>query len=687
MSDAATRGATLPRTLARRTVAIFAVLSFSLAACAADEPGPIRAKRYKDGIVIAVSPQGDDAADGSMAHPFRTLQRAQLAVRKVNAANDVTVKLADGVYRLEKPLVFRAEDGGQQEHHVTWEAMDGAHPQLSGGVRVTGWKTFDAAKDILVADVPVGVDARQLWINGSLAHMGRVEISRKAVQFTEQGLVLKDPSLAYLARLAQPSRLELHATGFFTERISPVDHVDGATLLMKQPAWDNNLWGYDTVEKPFHPELSHLYLANALELVREPGDWYLDPGKGRLYVKPPAGLDASTMDVELPRLTVLLAVTGTLEAPVDDLTFRGITFEHTTWLGPSGNEGYASQQSGSFLVGHADSFPADAVKECPQGCKQFERVRSEWHQMPASVQVDAAQRITFDGDTFAHLGQYALGVGNDANAVLGGVGLATGDVQVIRCEFFDDAGGAVLAGGVQHDAHHPRDARMTNRALVIANSRIHDVSKDYEDNTAILSTYVEGAAIVHNEISAVPYDAIDIGYGWGINDPGGNANYRYRMRGYDYPQNVVYATPTTHHDVIVASNRIHDAKRLFQDGGAIYNLSASPGTLITENYIYDNHGQIGLYLDEGSRYVIVRRNVVEDKNSEWLNVNTVKAFYPLRVSTDNTATGNWHDGTKIGGMWTNYENDLILDDHLVTDGNWPADADAVKKAAGVEADR
>ncbi|SEG02155.1 Right handed beta helix region [Bryocella elongata] len=670
-----------------RAMWISATMALALTVSGFAEDTPlIKPRRFKEGIVFAISPQGDDASDGSPAHPFRTIERAQAAVRKVNAANDVTVKLADGLYRIDRSIVFRAEDGGRNEHHVAWEAMDGAKPQISGAVRIEGWKIFDRSKGIYVADVPAGVDTRQLWIDGRLAHVGRVEVPRKAVEFSERGLFVKDPAFAYLTKVAHPERMELHATGFFTERISPVARVDGASLLMKQPAWDNNLWGYDTVEKPFHPELSHLYLANALEFVSEPGDWYLDPAKHKLYVKFPSGADPQAMDVELPRLTVLLAVTGTLDAPVDELSFRGITFEHTTWLGPSGDEGYASQQSGSFVTGHADTFPADVVKSCPQGCTQFERTRSEWSQMPASIQVAAAERITFDHDTFAHLGQYALGIGNDADAVVGGVGLATGDVQVLRCEFFDDAGGAVLAGGVQHDAHHPRDPRMTNRALVIANNAIHDVSKDYEDNAAILSTYVEGAAIVHNEISAVPYDAIDIGYGWGINDPGGNANYRYRMHGYDYPQNVVYSTPTTHHDVVVASNRIHDAKRLFQDGGAIYNLSASAGTLITENYIYDNHGQIGLYLDEGSHGITVRRNVVDDPKSEWLNVNTVKAFYPLRVSTDNTALGNWHNGTKVGGMWTNYQNDLILDDHLVMGGQWPAEAQDVMKASGIEAE-
>src|SRR3546814_3517860 len=90
---------------------------------------------------------------------------------------------------------------------------------------------------------------------------------------------------------------------------------------------------------------------------------------------------------------------------------------------------------------------------------------------------------------------------------------------------------------------------MTNRQLTIVNNLIRSVSKDYSDNSAILSTYVDGAQIVHNDISDTPYDAIDIGYGWGMHDAGGNPNYRTRMHGYDWPQNKVYETPTPHRNV------------------------------------------------------------------------------------------------------------------------------------------
>lgn len=635
-------------------------------------------------ITIAVSPSGDEGGSGDIDHPFRTLQRAQRAVRAMNHEQDVIVQLADGVYRIDHPLLFRQADGGQNEHTVTWAAAPGANPVISGGIPVSGWRLWDRDRHIYVADVPRGIDARQVWCADQMLPMASVELSRKDWSFTRRGMVLRNSANKLLGTLQHATRLEIRATGFFTERISPVERVAGNELVMRQPAWNNNLWGYDTIEKPFHPELSHLYLANALELISRPGQWYLDPAQGKLYLCPPDGADINKADVELPRLGVLLSIAGTLDEPVHDLSFRGIRFSYSSWLGPSSKEGYASQQSGTFLTGAAAAYPTDPIGTCAQGCTAFESMRNLWQQMPAAIQVSAAEKITFQDDIFAHLGQYALGIGNDADATLSGMGLATGDIAIVANVFTDLAGGAILAGGVQHDAHHPSDPRQTNRQLIVRSNRIQDVSKDYLDNSAILSTYNLGAAILHNDIEDVPYDAIDIGFGWGIQDPGGNPSYKFRIHTYDWKQNPIYQTPTTHRDVIVANNRIRGAKFFFHDGGAIYNLSASPGTLITENYISENHSMIGIYLDEGSRYITVRRNVIQDSGSEWLNVNTVRGAYPMRISPDNTAVDNWHEGTKVGGMWTNYQNDLIVDDHLVKDDVWPAEAQEIMKAAGIE---
>src|SRR3546814_14666560 len=75
--------------------------------------------------------------------------------------------------------------------------------------------------------------------------------------------------------------VDVEPTGFFTHRFSPVERIAGARLDMRQPAWNNNIWGYDTIPDPFHPEEARLYVSNALAFLDEAGEWYLDPEAGR----------------------------------------------------------------------------------------------------------------------------------------------------------------------------------------------------------------------------------------------------------------------------------------------------------------------------------------------------------------------------------------------------------------------
>src|SRR5205814_7043043 len=132
-------------------------------------------------------------------------------------------------------------------------------------------------------------------------------------------------------------------------------------------------------------------------------------------------------DIELPRLSSLLDIGGSYAAPVHDLAFKGIHFEHTTWLTPSTSVGYADQQSGAFLPA-AVAQPSDFLSSCQSGCQLFEAARNGWAQAPAAVQVSAASGITFTGNTFTNLGEAALGIGNDADAHASGVGLGASSI-------------------------------------------------------------------------------------------------------------------------------------------------------------------------------------------------------------------------------------------------------------------
>lgn len=635
-------------------------------------------------VTFNVSPRGDDSGDGSSTRPFKTLTRAQQAVRSVNANANVIVVLADGIYRLSEPLHFTAADGGQDGNSVSWQAAENASPVIAGSIPVTGWKLSDPERHIYVADVPAGSDTRQLWVNYRLAKPASIEIDRASIEFSADGMAINDPKYDYLAGLPAKHRIEVQATGYFTNRLAPVKNIVGRKLLMQQPAWDNNTWGYDTLNAPVGAESAHLFLNNSLAFLTRPNQFYIDPDAGKLYYRPADDIVVEQMTVELPRLSYLISIGGTYERPVQDIVFRGIRFSYTSWMGPSSNEGYADQQSGAFLTGVTPGRPRDALSSCVWGCRAFETRRNDWSQMPAAVQVSAAERIVFDQTVFAHLGQVGLGIGNNDNAHATGVGLGARSIEVKRSVFNDLAGGAILAGGISRDAHHPSNPRMANRNIVIVNNRIKTVSQVYMDNSAILSTYVDSALILHNDISGAPYDGIDIGWGWGINDVGGNATYRIAERGhYDHAENLIYDTPTLHRRVVVAYNRLHDIKKLFHDGGAIYNLSASPDTIIAENYIHGIPGRIALYLDEGSRYITIRNNVVDGAGT-WLNINTVSNFQPLRTSTDNKAIGNWHTEGKVGGLWDAYNNNAMEGNELVKRGKWPAAARKVIDNAGIQ---
>ena len=636
--------------------------------------------------IVHVAPAGDDSHAGTEAQPVRTLERAQQLVRESNAASDVTVVLADGTYQLTAPLIFRQADGGQNGHSVEWRAARGAEPVISSGIKVSGFEPFDEERRIYVAETPKGLDTRQIWVNGTAAERPWVEIAASDVEFGATGFTITNPELAWAAEITRPDRLELEATGFFTDRVSPVQSIDGTAFTMQQPAWDNNTWGYDTISRPIFPDDSRLFLRGALEYIGKTNDWHaryhqwvVDPEAGRLYLR--AGIDEEieALEVVVPTLETLVSISGTPEEPVERLSFRGLTFSHSSWLGPSRPTGYANQQSGAFLHDTSPIRPADAWDTCGWGCVEFESMRLEWHQMPAAVQVSAARDITFEGNTFSQLGQIALGIGNEPNAHLTGVGLATANIRVARNRFAVLAGGAIMAGGVRTDAHHPSDANLVNRDLVIEDNTIVMVSQDYKDNAAILTTYIDGAAIRHNDISNAPYDAIATGWGWGYNDAGGNPNYDQNQQGYVH--NPRFETPTTLRDTLIEGNRIHGVKLWYEDGGAIYNLSANPNAVIRRNHIFDIANRIGIYLDEGSKHFTVSENVV-DTAGKWLNINTAGRMYDQGISTDNRAVGNWHNSMSTGGRWLPEIGNDARGNHLVPTSDWPPEALEVIEQAG-----
>ncbi|MFG1920069.1 RICIN domain-containing protein [Micromonospora sp. NPDC048898] len=641
-------------------------LTAAVAVAAASSPA------FAATTTLYASPSGSGTSC-SASQPC-SLSAAQTAVRAANSAmsGDIVVELADGAYRLSSPLRLTAADSGNNGYQVIWRAAAGARPSITGARAVTGWTQVDAGKNIWRASVPAGIDSRQLYVNGAVATRARTAVNRADFTFTTSGMRFTNSALNYLNNLGNQNRVEVESVGSFTDRYSPVQSISGNFLTMQQPAWNNNTFGFDTLSSPHRA--GPFYLANAYEFLDSAGEWYLNPTSGQLNYIPLAGQNMSSVSVELPQLQSLVNVGGTYDAPAHHISFSGITFTGTSWLGPSSNNGFADQQTGAHITG-TWARPSDALTSCQAGCPQFEATRPNWNQMPAAVQVSAANTISFSDSQFVNLGQTAIGIGNDANAHASGVGLGTNNITVTRSEIARNSAGGIVVGGVRADAHHPTDQRMVNRNVTISNNKVHDLGLEYRGVVSILTTYVNTSLVSHNEVYNMPYTGLSIGYGWGANDAGGSQHYANRGL-YNYQPRYTTATTAANNQVI--GNYVHDVMQQMTDGGCIYSLSANPGGLIAENYCLRTNGWFGLYFDEGSRYYTARNNVFSSTGT-WATAN----YWYAENMGNFTVTNNW--STNNSTNVTNGDRGNVVNGNVtVSNGNWPSGAQTVINTAGVQ---
>ncbi len=552
------------------------------------------------GKTFFVGLDGNDQGPGTEKAPFRTVTKAQQAVRqwkqKKEVRGDIVVVLRGGVYELSEPLRFGPEDSGDENSRIIFRAAEKESVTLSGGRVITGWE--QAEDNLWKAPCPLK-PFRQLYVAGRRAVRARSgsvgdnpDPSRwEFLHDYARGGELPGAEFLHcegftssaleMANWRRPEDLELVFVNIWSHMRYKVRELrrEGDTLvvLMRQPEFLHGRF------KEGVPVNMPAWMENALELLDEPGEWYWDGGEQLVYYKPRPGEDLTKDAVVAPQLERLVIVEGTADRPVRNIRFEGITFAYSNWTRPND-------------VGHADvqaNFTLDSTSDRLLVRKGgYFMLHNECVKSPGAVVLRYAQGIEFERCTFTRLGSAGMDIerGSRGNLVSG-------------CHFYDISGTAIQLGDVQKEDHHPEDPRDFVAHNRVANCLIHDCALEYMGGVGIFVGYTTQTKIVHNEICRLPYTGISVGWGWGEEDAGGGA----------YWQPFFYDTPTPSRENFIAYNHIHHIMRPMQDGGGIYTLGNQPGTRIWRNYIHHAVGAPGgIYLDEGSGFIEVTENVVHD---------------------------------------------------------------------------
>lgn len=541
--------------------------------------------------IFYVSTQGKDAWSGKLAEPnaaqddgpFATLLGARDAVRRLKAAGPlpgpVTIYLRGGVYRVEQTLEFTPEDSGTERAPITYAASGDERPVISGGRVIGGWQQGAGALwQTTVPDVAAGKwYFHQLFVNGQ--RRTRARTPNQGYLYTEGILAPFDHGKWYDANI--PAK-----RGFrFREGDLRTWHNPHDALLVIYHSWTTSIH--------FITELDQ---AERVVKLAPPSAWpigYWWEYNTRYHVE--NVLEA----LDQPGEWYLDRHTGVLSywpLPGEDLTREGAVVApcvRQTLLAFQGRA--AEQQTIEYLRfqglswQHTDCHLAPDMPLDQQGATE----------RPAMLTAEGLRHSVFEACELAHGGENGLWLDSGCT-----------DNLIRRCHIHDLGGSAIFVGAKNY-RELPQLAVGRN---TVDNNFLHDGSHIFRGSQGVWIGNSSENQVTHNEISDFHHLGISVGHSWG------------------------YAPTTAHHNLIAFNHVHHICNGYFSDGGGIYTLGISPGTVIRNNVVHDvlptpqmPVGGCGIYLDEGSSGIAVENNIV---------YNVGAAAFTQHYGKENTARNN-----------------------------------------------
>jgi hypothetical protein len=557
------------------------------------------------GLAVAedlwVADNGSDVNPGTFSRPLFSLEAALKKagnIRQRSHGIPIRIVLRGGQYFLPHILQISPNLSGIAAHPTLIMSDEGEQPVLCGGIAVKDWHRVEsivnlpqaAVGKVWMAKIPTvdghPLEFRTLWING-----------RKGIQARTPNAEDMLPLVAWdkARQIATIPASSVSAVQKITDLEMVIDQVWEIAILRIKDFEIEGTNAFVTFQQPEskiefqHPwppvvvnsnYAASFFLANSIQFLDSPGEWFEDFRAGEIYYWPRDDENLTNATVIAPALEMLIQVSGTLDKPVSNIQFKGITFANTTWLRPA-EQGHVPLQDGMFML--------EAHKLSPRGTSYHPKLDNvAWiGRPPAAVSVKNANHISFERCAFENLTSAGLDFQSGTHEDL-----------VEGCIFRDIGGNGIQLGRFSdtnvetHLPYNPADEREVCSDERISNNFISNCANEDWGCVGISVGYARQIKIEHNEISNLPYTGISVGWGW-------------------------TKMPNALHDNLILANRVHDIGNKLGDLGGIYLLSAQPGTVVAENSVFDivpskfvpdpNHW-FYLYADEGSSFETFRDN-------------------------------------------------------------------------------
>ncbi len=321
-----------------------------------------------------VSPNGNDDADGSFAHPFKTIEKARDVVRALdkNGRDGITICLMAGEYRVDT-IEFTQADSGTADCPIKYCAYGDGEAVINSGfsLEATDFAPVSGAmaerlkngvkSHVLQADLTAcGLSAEEL---GRLYAIGSYTVASlygeagpmygelffndermTLARYPDKGSFVRTGEIVYnsLGENNAPQGwwgFENPPGDVFTmDKKTASRAAEWATL---EDVWVMGYWWFDWADgsSPVEAVRGNMleteyasffgiredipyYFYNVFEELDSPGEYYIDRDSGMLYFYPDG-------DINVGGINITVALGNILVSNADFLTLEGLTFQGT----------------------------------------------------------------------------------------------------------------------------------------------------------------------------------------------------------------------------------------------------------------------------------------------------------------------------------------------------------------------